>query len=193
MKHHIAVPLTVFVVVALGLYAGISVFLKNGQTSTPTSTDVSSTTPPLVIDSFQSCSTRYPVLESYPEQCNTPTGEHFVQDIGNALELNDRIVNSFPQPDTLIQSPLSIEGEARGNWYFEASFPVKIVDATGSIVAQGVAHALENWMTTEFVPYQVTLTFTPPSSSDTGTLILTRDDPSGVRTPEELHIPIHFR
>jgi len=194
MKHHLVTPLIVLVVVALGLYAGISLFLKTSQISTPTPITGSDTPsrPLPVVDSFESCALQYPVLESYPKQCNTPTGEHFVQNIGNALDVNDRIVNSFPQPDALVQSPLSVEGEARGTWFFEASFPVKIIDASGNVLAQSPAHALSNWMTTEFVPYQVVLTFAPPISA-TGTLILTRDDPSGNRAPEELRIPIHFR
>lgn len=33
------------------------------------------------IDSFESCANRYPVMESYPAQCNTPDGKHFVQSI----------------------------------------------------------------------------------------------------------------
>jgi hypothetical protein len=31
------------------------------------------------IDSFEKCAAKYPVMESYPEQCNTPDGRHFVK------------------------------------------------------------------------------------------------------------------
>lgn len=30
------------------------------------------------IDTFEECAKYYPVMESYPEQCNTPNGGHFV-------------------------------------------------------------------------------------------------------------------
>ena len=190
MKPRFILPLVAIVVIGIALYAGISLFLKNQQPPIPS--PVSTSTPPLVITSFEECAQHYPVMESYPEQCNTPDGKHFVRNVGNVLDLNDRIVNYLPQPGDLVTSPLSIEGEARGTWYFEASFPVRLVDASSKTLAQGPAQALGEWMTTEFVPYRGTLSFTLPTSA-TGTLILTRDDPSGMRVPEELRIPIRFR
>jgi len=39
---------------------------------------------PLLITSFDECAAKYPVLESYPEQCNTPDGKHFVREISVA-------------------------------------------------------------------------------------------------------------
>ena len=97
-----------------------------------------------------------------------------------------------PLPNQKVTSPLTVSGEARGNWYFEASFPVKLLDANGSILAQEPAQAQGEWMTTEYVPFEVTLTFPKPSTS-TGTLVLEKDNPSGL--PEhanELRIPVSF-
>ena len=37
------------------------------------------------IDSFEECAARYPVLESYPRQCNTPDGRHFVEEIDQPI------------------------------------------------------------------------------------------------------------
>lgn len=33
------------------------------------------------INSFEECSKHYPVMESYPEQCNTPDGKHFTRQL----------------------------------------------------------------------------------------------------------------
>ena len=33
------------------------------------------------IQSFDDCAKKYPILLSYPGQCNTPDGRHFVQNI----------------------------------------------------------------------------------------------------------------
>lgn len=33
------------------------------------------------INSFEECAARYPVMESYPRQCLTPDGRHFVEDV----------------------------------------------------------------------------------------------------------------
>ncbi|MDP4009114.1 MAG: Gmad2 immunoglobulin-like domain-containing protein, partial [bacterium] len=43
---------------------------------------------------------------------------------------------SIPQSNKIVASPLHIEGEARGTWYFEASFPIHIEDANGTILGQ---------------------------------------------------------
>ena len=34
-----------------------------------------------VVNSFEECAELYPVMESYPEQCNTPDGKHFTNPI----------------------------------------------------------------------------------------------------------------
>lgn len=92
----------------------------------------------------------------------------------------------------VVASPLTITGKARGSWFFEASFPVKLVDANNKLVANGVAQAKGEWMTTEFVPYSVTLTFAPPATA-TGTLILQKDNPSGLpANDDEMRLPVRF-
>lgn len=97
------------------------------------------------------------------------------------------------KPNDVVKSPLTITGEARGNWYFEASFPARLLDANGKELAIKPAQAQGEWMTTEFVPFEVMLEFQPPSTN-TGTLVLEKDNPSGL--PEhanELRIPVWFR
>lgn len=47
-----------------------------------------------------------------------------------------------------IQSPFTLTGEIRGPWFFEASLPVTLYDADGSVIAQAPAQALKDWMTT---------------------------------------------
>lgn len=46
------------------------------------------------------------------------------------LEEKEVIVFS-PQPNQVIESPLMVEGEAKGYWFFEASFPIRILDEQG--------------------------------------------------------------
>ena len=59
----------------------------------------------------------------------------------NSAALTDTIVVNSPAPNATITSPLTITGKARGSFYFEASFPVKLVDAFGTTLAQGTAKA----------------------------------------------------
>lgn len=94
---------------------------------------------------------------------------------------DDMIVLESPLPGTAISSPLQINGKARGNWYFEGSFPITLVDWDGRIIAQGHASAQGDWMVTDYVPFTATLSFTKPdtSVSSRGSLILKNDNPSG--------------
>lgn len=101
-----------------------------------------------------------------------------------------------PVPNQIIKSPLTITGSARGYWFFEASFPVVLVDWDGLIIAQGIAQAKGDWMTSEFVPFEANLTFTvnKKAYSNKGALILRKDNPSDMRELDDaLEIPILFR
>jgi len=92
----------------------------------------------------------------------------------------------------VVKSPLVVQGEARGTWFFEASFPVKLLDAAGNQLAIAPAQAQGEWMTTDFVRFEVTLNFTPPTSS-TGILVLEKDNPSGLpENAAEVRIPVRF-
>lgn len=105
---------------------------------------------------------------------------------------NNLIRVTSPQPNASVRSPLTITGEARGNWYFEASFPVKILDAAGRELGVHYAQAQGEWMTTNFVPFRSTLNFAT-STTPTGTLVLEKDNPSGLpQNAAELRIPIRF-
>ncbi len=142
------------------------------------------------ISSFADCAARYPIQETYPAQCTTPDGRHFVQDIGNVLEKDNLIRLNSPQPGDTVKSPLTVSGEAVGPWYFEAVFPVKLKDARGAVVAEGQAQAQSDWMTTSFVPFQATLTFTAAAPGP-GELVLEKDNPSGDPTKDDaLIIPV---
>jgi hypothetical protein len=105
---------------------------------------------------------------------------------------NDLIRVSLPAVNQVVGSPLSIEGEARGTWYFEASFPIKIVDANGKVLGSAIAQAQSDWMTEDFVPFKAQLSFSVPST-ETGILIFKKDNPSGLpEHDDELQIPIRF-
>jgi hypothetical protein len=109
--------------------------------------------------------------------------------------VSDMIQVTAPLENALIDpsKPLDIEGQARGNWYFEASFPVELVDANGTVLAQEPIMTSGNWMTTDFVPFSKQLKFTMPKTNS-GTLILRNDNPSGDPAKAlELDIPLRFQ
>ncbi len=115
---------------------------------------------------------------------------------GNYLapSLDDSKVKlASPQPGALVTSPLQVSGQAVGQWYFEASFPITLLDANGKILVQTHAQAQSDWMTTSFVPYLATVNFETPTT-DTGTLVLHKDNASGLPEHDDSRtIPVRFR
>ena len=112
---------------------------------------------------------------------------------GNKTPDTTMIRVTTPTPNSVVRSPLVVTGVARGNWYFEASFPIRLYDANGREIAVAVAQAQGEWMTTEFVPFETKLIFISPSAEQTGTLVLQKDNPSGLpENDSELRIPVRF-
>jgi hypothetical protein len=96
-------------------------------------------------------------------------------------------------PGQEVTNPLALSGRARGYWYFEASFPVRLVDQSGAVLAEVPAQAIGDWMTEDFVPFTVTLSYAAQPSGSQGFLILRNDNPSG--EPERdrsVTIPVTF-
>src|SRR3989344_6526434 len=92
----------------------------------------------------------------------------------------------LPFPGAVVGKEFSVIGEARGTWFFEASFPIELVDKAGKILDVGIAQAQPdpktgetNWMTENFVPFKADLK-TPQSYIGPATLILKKDNPSGL-------------
>ena len=103
------------------------------------------------------------------------------------------ITLTSPSPNTAVTSPLSVTGEAPGYWYFEASFPIELLDASGALIVQGVATAQDEWMTEAMVPFIATLEFAPGDYGESGTLVLRKDNPSGLpENDDSMEIPVQF-
>jgi hypothetical protein len=103
-----------------------------------------------------------------------------------------RIRISAPLANARVDSPLAIRGEARGSWFFEATFPVVLLDANGKELAKHYATAEGEWMTDAFVPFMATLEFAKPTTPS-GTLVLERANASGL--PEhaaEVKVAVRF-
>jgi len=108
---------------------------------------------------------------------------------------SDLIIVESPTRGSVISTPVTITGKARGYWFFEASFPITIVDWNGLIIGEGIATAQDEWMTENFVPFKATINFTLPPETPyrRGAIILQKDNPSGLpENDNALEIPITF-
>lgn len=183
MKKNIFIWLGIIVIVFGGAYFAYSK-IKDKK-----STDAKNN-----VSSYDECIAQNNLIqESYPAICRTPDGKSFTQDIGNELEKTDLIIIENPRPNTTISSPLTISGQARGSWFFEASFPIKLYDGNNNLIASGIEEAQSNWMTDEFVSFRAELKFNVPATQK-GTLILEKDNPSDLpKNNDQLIVPILFR
>ncbi len=114
-------------------------------------------------------------------------------DTGSVAVINNLIEVTSPLKNATIASPYTVVGQARGTWYFEASAPFELRDASGKVIAQGHVEAQDNWMTEDFVPFKGTLTFPKQPAGSVGTLVLQNDNPSGdPERQKQLFIPVKF-
>ena len=87
--------------------------------------------------SFVECvNAGYPVFETHPRQCRTPNGRTYAEEVREEITYHnasaDVIVVELPFPGAVTGKTFSVTGHARGNWFFEASFPVRVISATGA-------------------------------------------------------------
>ncbi len=109
---------------------------------------------------------------------------------------DERIDIEVPNPGQTITGPLKVSGKARGQWFFEATAPLLVVDWDGKILTQSYIQAKDNWMTEDFVEFEGELVFDLPADIPyrTGAVIFQRSNPSGL--PENdaaVEIPVVFK
>lgn len=147
------------------------------------------------VDDFATCvAAGNPVMESYPRQCKDKGGKTYVETIDvDETTSSDLITIVFPTKDSLITSPLVAQGEARGYWFFEASFPVEIIGEDGTVLTTGIAQAQGEWMTEDFVPFKTSIVFDPKGNTK-GIVRFKKDNPSGEAARDaSVDVPVVFR
>lgn len=102
------------------------------------------------------------------------------------------LILETPKRGGVITSPLHIQGRARGEWFFEGSFPVYIFEDSGRELGIGIAQAQAEWMTSDFVPFRADVGFRE-ARTKRGFLVLKRNNPSSVpQKNSEFKIPVAF-
>jgi glucose/arabinose dehydrogenase len=80
---------------------------------------------------------------------------------------------------TITAATTELTGYALGTWYFEADFPIEVLDSNNVVVDTLIATALSDWMTTSSVPFSVPFQASL-YSGQTISFILKKDNPSGL-------------
>jgi len=109
---------------------------------------------------------------------------------GDGLHVvREAMVSVSVSPNARVKSPLSVKGVAPNNWFFEAVFPVQLLDSNGIVIAEAPAQAQTDWTTEGPVPFVADLTFAV-SGDTSATLVLAEDMPSGLPGQREVRIPV---
>lgn len=118
------------------------------------------------------------ILFATPARVEAPTATSTPPAATSTQPLSTRVVVTSPKERAKVGKTFTVSGEAPGPWYFEASFPIKVVDANNNFIGSSIAHAQGDWMTTGQVPF--TATVTVEGYSGPAILVLLRDNPSGM-------------
>ena len=104
---------------------------------------------------------------------------------------DNMILVSAPVRDSEVNSPLSVAGRARGSWFFEASFPIVLLDQYGNTIAESHATAQGPWQTNDFVKFVGNIQFNNYIKGTKGTLVLKKDNPSSLpENDDSIKIPV---
>lgn len=110
----------------------------------------------------------------------------------NVASKADLIRVTSPRLNTQVASPMLVQGEARGTWFFEATFPVTLLAEDGTVLTETYATALGDWMTEDFVPFEATVPYSAGTATS-GTLVLKKANASGLpEFDDELRVPVRF-
>lgn len=124
----------------------------------------------------QSSAVQTPIGDKYG---NNTGGEHTSEKITYVNASSNLIVPALPFPGAVVGKSFSVIGMARGTWFFEASFPVEVIDKNGKTLAKGFAQAEGEWMTENFVLYKGDIKV-PDTYIGPATLVLRKDNASGL-------------
>jgi hypothetical protein len=142
------------------------------------------------VNDFDSCrNAGGQLIDGHPVVCKLPDGRQFEEE----QETEGPVVLDYPKYGDTVKSPLTIVGKARGNWFFEAQMPVILKDDKGNELFHGPATAQGDWMTTDYVPFSLTIKF-DPKDAEYGVLIIEKDNPSGLPEFDASYaIPVRFK
>jgi len=110
----------------------------------------------------------------------------------SCLGEKEGILISLPKRNAKIKSPLKIEGQARGFWFFEAQFNAKLFDENNNFLGGAILTTKDDWMTENFVSFEGELIFMSPSA-ESGTLRFLSANPSGLPEHQKIfEVPVQF-
>ncbi len=99
-----------------------------------------------------------------------------------------------PIAGSIINDQIIVKGAIPGTWYFEANAHFKILDETYKEIALGNIQALSDWMTTQKVPFELTIPVSSLNYKGNITIVIESEnvqgDEEGEKNMKRLFIPV---
>ena len=121
---------------------------------------------------------KWPLTVIAPE--TAPTSSSFTPTPSPLTTSDLKITNPQPNQELIVPGTIQVTGEARGSWFFEASFPIILQDANGNTLTTFTAQALEDWMTTDFVSFTAQASLPDVPNTTAAYFVFSKDNPSGL-------------
>ena len=100
------------------------------------------------------------------------------------------VILDSPKENDIATTPLLVKGKAKGSWFFEAEFPVKLFDEAGDLLAVSIARSKGEWMTENFVDFETEASFLV-STKTNAILVLEKNNPSDIReNDKKIEMPV---
>lgn len=100
----------------------------------------------------------------------------------------------YPAPGATITDVVNVKGAVPGGWYFEANAHFRILNDTYKEIAIGSIQALSDWMTTQKVPFELSVPVNSLNYTGNATIVIesenVRGDEEGELEVKRMFIPV---
>ena len=106
---------------------------------------------------------------------------------------DETLILDMPLPNQTLGTRVEIKGQLRGTWFYNGSVPIRLENADGVVVADGLAQADGSWASDTPVPFTAFLSFIYPQNAKRGPgkLVIIKNNTTGDPTQnEQREIPI---
>jgi glucose/arabinose dehydrogenase len=114
---------------------------------------------------------------------------------GNGNDSDDQsgvIDVTTPQVNATVSSPVTVEGQAVGPWFFEGQLSAEVRNGNDDVIGEGVLTAQGEWMTEAMVGFEGEIEFDDPDTA-VGSLVIKKANPSGLPVnAAQYEVPITF-
>ena len=127
---------------------------------------------------------------AHPAPAHTVSAPAVTPSVPSDAPLSARVVLFSPLPSSSVSRSFDVSGQAPGQWFFEAQFPIQVRDGRGNVIGRTTGHTDGDWMSEGVIPFAAHVEL-GVSYHGKATLVLLKDNLSGLpERDDSVSIPI---